>query len=73
MGLLDGKRIVVTGVLNDASIAFAVASDLPNPPKSWADLLTGSYKVAAGDVGKASQSNAAVLACACFSDNPFLF
>jgi enoyl-[acyl-carrier protein] reductase I len=25
MGLLDGKRIVVTGVLNDASIAFAVA------------------------------------------------
>jgi enoyl ACP reductase len=25
MGLLDGKRIVVTGVLNDASIAFATA------------------------------------------------
>jgi enoyl-[acyl-carrier protein] reductase I len=25
MGLLEGKRIVVTGVLNDASIAFAVA------------------------------------------------
>ena len=25
MGLLDGKRIVVTGVLNDASIAYAVA------------------------------------------------
>lgn len=46
------------------TIAFVVASDLPNPPKSWADLLTGSYKVAAGDVGKASQSNAAVLACA---------
>ena len=46
------------------TIAFAVAADLPNPPKSWADLLTGSYKIAAGDVGKASQSNAAVLACA---------
>ena len=25
MGLLDGKRILVTGVLNDASIAYAVA------------------------------------------------
>src|SRR3954468_13940921 len=25
MGLLEGKRIVVTGVLNDASIAYAVA------------------------------------------------
>lgn len=46
------------------TIAFAVANDLPNPPKSWADLLSGTYKVAAGDVGKASQSNAAVLACA---------
>ena len=46
------------------TIAFAVASDVPNPPKTWADLLAGSYKIAAGDVGKASQSNAAVLACA---------
>ena len=26
MGLLDGKRIVVTGVLTDASLAFGVAS-----------------------------------------------
>ena len=25
MGLLDGKRVLVTGVLTDASIAFAVA------------------------------------------------
>src|SRR5947209_4030003 len=25
MGLLDGKRIVITGVLNDASIAYATA------------------------------------------------
>ena len=46
------------------TIAFAIASDVPNPPKTWADLLTGNYKIAAGDVGKASQSNAAVLACA---------
>ena len=46
------------------TIAFVVAKDIPNPPKSWADLLSGSYKIAAGDVGKASQSNAAVLACA---------
>ncbi len=45
------------------TIAFVVSKDLPNPPKSWADLLSGTYKVAAGDVGKASQSNAAVLAC----------
>ena len=46
------------------TISFVVAKDIPNPPKSWADLLTGSYKIACGDVGKASQSNAAVLACA---------
>ena len=46
------------------TIAFVVAKDVANPPKSWADLLSGTYKVAAGDVGKASQSNAAVLACA---------
>lgn len=46
------------------TIAFAVASDVKDPPKSWADLLNGDYKVAMGDVGKASQSNAAVLACA---------
>ena len=26
MGLLDGKRILVTGVLTDASIAFGIAS-----------------------------------------------
>ena len=46
------------------TISFVVAKDVANPPKSWADLLTGNYKIAAGDVGKASQSNAAVLACA---------
>ena len=26
MGLLDGKRILVTGVLTDASLAFGVAA-----------------------------------------------
>ena len=26
MGLLDGKRILVTGVLTDASLAFGIAS-----------------------------------------------
>ena len=37
----------------------------PNPPKSWADLLTGTYKVAAvATSARPSQSNAAVLACA---------
>jgi len=46
------------------TIAFMVAKDVANPPRSWADLLTGSYKIACGDVGKAAQSNAAVLACA---------
>ncbi len=46
------------------TIAFVVAKDLPNPPKSWAELLNGSYKIACGDVGKAAQANAAVLACA---------
>lgn len=46
------------------TISFVVANDIPNPPKSWADLLNGSYKIACGDVGKAAQSNAAVLACA---------
>ena len=46
------------------TISFVVAKDIANPPKSWADLLDGTYKVACGDVGKASQSNAAVLACA---------
>lgn len=35
-----------------------------NPPKSWADLLAGDYKVTVGDVGIASQANNAVLAAA---------
>ena len=29
MGLLDGKNIVITGVLTDASLAFGVASPAP--------------------------------------------
>jgi putative spermidine/putrescine transport system substrate-binding protein len=33
-------------------------------PKTWADLLTGNYKVTVGDVGVASQANNAVLAAA---------
>ena len=44
------------------TIAFAISKDVKNPPKSWADLLTGDYKVSIGEVGKASQSNVAVLA-----------
>lgn len=35
-----------------------------NPPKSWADVLAGDYKVTVGDVGSASQANNAVLAAA---------
>ncbi|WHX30757.1 extracellular solute-binding protein [Brevibacillus agri] len=35
-----------------------------NPPKSWADLKSGSYKIAIGDVMKANQAQFAVLAAA---------
>lgn len=35
-----------------------------NPPKSWADMLKGDYKVTVGDVGIAAQANSAVLAAA---------
>jgi putative spermidine/putrescine transport system substrate-binding protein len=44
------------------TIAFLISKDVKNPPKSWADLLTGDYKVSIGEVGKASQSNVGVLA-----------
>src|SRR5687768_9825362 len=27
MGILDGKKVLVTGVLNDSSIAFAIAKE----------------------------------------------
>ncbi len=46
------------------TIAFVISKDVKNPPKSFADLLTGDYKVSVGEVGKAAQSNAAVLAAA---------
>lgn len=46
------------------TIAFAVSKDVKNPPKTWADLLNGDYKVSIGEVGKATQSNVGVLATA---------
>jgi putative spermidine/putrescine transport system substrate-binding protein len=46
------------------TIAFVISKSVKNPPKSWADLASGEYKVAVGDVGKAAQSNALVLAAA---------
>jgi putative spermidine/putrescine transport system substrate-binding protein len=45
------------------SIAFIVNKQLVKDiPKSWADLKTGSYKVAAGDVSTAAQAVNGVLA-----------
>ncbi len=46
------------------TIALLIRNDIKNPPKSFADILTGDYKVSVGEVGKAAQSNAAVLAAA---------
>jgi len=47
------------------TISFLSNNNLvKNPPKSWADLLAGDYKVTVGDVGIASQANNAVLAAA---------
>lgn len=47
------------------TIAFMTNTQLvKNPPKSWADLLEGDYKVTVGDVGIAAQANNAVLAAA---------
>jgi len=46
------------------TIAFIVSKKVANPPKTWSDLETGDYKIAVGDVGKAAQSNALVLAAA---------
>ena len=46
------------------TIAFIVSKKVQNPPKTWSDLVQGDYKVAVGDVGKAAQSNALVLAAA---------
>ncbi len=46
------------------TIAFVISKKVENPPKTWADLLNGKYQVRIGEVGKAAQSNAAVLAAA---------
>ena len=47
------------------TISFISNNNLvKNAPKTWADLLTGNYKVTIGDVGVASQANNAVLAAA---------
>jgi len=46
------------------TISFIVSKKVQNPPKTWSNLLQGDYKVAVGDVGKAAQSNALVLAAA---------
>lgn len=46
------------------TIAFIVSKKVENPPKAFSDLVNGTYKVAVGDVGKAAQSNALVLAAA---------
>ena len=35
-----------------------------NPPKTWGDLLKGSYKVTVGEVGVSAQANSALLAAA---------
>jgi len=47
------------------TIAFLSNKNLvKNPPKTWADVLAGDYKVTVGNVGSASQANNAVLAVA---------
>ncbi|MGS0759284.1 ABC transporter substrate-binding protein, partial [Roseateles sp. GG27B] len=51
------------------TIAFAVNTKRwPNPPRSWKALFQGgpqgAYRVQIGEVGRAAQGNAAVLAAA---------
>lgn len=47
------------------TVAFIINKQLvKNPPKSWADLLTGKYRVSVGAVGSAAQANYSVLAAA---------
>ena len=46
------------------TISMLISKTVANPPKTMADLLTGDYKVSVGEVGKAAQANAAVLAVA---------
>jgi putative spermidine/putrescine transport system substrate-binding protein len=47
------------------TIVFMTNNQLvKEPPKSWADLLKGKYKVALGAVGASARANSAVLAAA---------
>ncbi len=47
------------------TVAFIINKKLvKDPPKSWADLLNGKYRVTVGAVGSAAQANYAVLAAA---------
>lgn len=47
------------------TVAFIINKELvKNPPKSWNDLLNGSYRVSVGAVGSAAQANYSVLAAA---------
>nr|WP_028546951.1 ABC transporter substrate-binding protein [Paenibacillus taiwanensis] len=47
------------------SLAFITDKNkVTTPPKSWADLKSGAYKVSVGDVMKANQAQFAVLAAA---------
>ncbi|MDR7002617.1 ABC transporter substrate-binding protein [Neobacillus niacini] len=47
------------------TIAFLTNKELvKNPPKSWADILKGNYKVTVGDVQRGAQNQMAVLAAA---------
>ncbi|MGO0061418.1 ABC transporter substrate-binding protein [Brevibacillus fluminis] len=57
----DGNWIV--GYQGTISI-IANKELVKNPPKSWADLKNGTYKVAIGDVQKAAQAQMVVLAAA---------
>ena len=54
-----GWEIIYTG-----TISFLIRKDIKNPPKSFADLLNGDYKVSIGEVGKSAQANGGVLAAA---------
>lgn len=47
------------------TVVFLVNTKLvPNPPKSWADVKNGDYKITVGDVVKAAQAQAAVASAA---------
>jgi putative spermidine/putrescine transport system substrate-binding protein len=54
-----GWEVIYTG-----TIAFLIRKDIKNPPKSFADLVNGDYKVSIGEVGKSAQANGGVLAAA---------